>query len=189
MLVLEGNGLLEALNAFEPLSQEEVRDIARIRELAGAGDAWSRATPVHVTGSALVLHPPTRRVLLRWHERQQAWLQVGGHADPGETDPYAIALREAREETGLTDLSAWPDPLAPRVVQVTIVPVPAGKGEPAHHHADIRYALATARPEAMAPESDSAVLEWLSLEDALARISEDNLRVALLRIGAMFSQL
>ena len=55
-------------------------------ELAGA-DPWARDTPRHVTCSALVLHPPSGRVLLRWHRRQQAWLQVGGHADPGETDP------------------------------------------------------------------------------------------------------
>ena len=55
----------------------------------------------------MIVHPRLV-VLLRWHERQQAWLQVGGHGDPGEVDPFAIALREAEEETGLADLDVWP---------------------------------------------------------------------------------
>ena len=132
-----------------------------------------------------MVHPPSGRVLLRWHERMQGWLQVGGHADPGEVDPYAIALREAREETGLEDLVPWPDVFQPMVVQVAIVPVPAGKGEPAHHHGDIRYVFSTQTPERIRPESDTAHLAWLSLDEALACVGEDNLRVCLRRIAAI----
>ena len=121
------------------------RDAERVRSLLG-GSPWDRSTPLHVTGSALVVHPASGRVLLRWHARQHAWLQVGGHGDPGEDDPFAVALREAGEETGLSDLVAWPDERrAP--VHLVIVPVPEGKGEPAHEHADIRYVLSTADPD------------------------------------------
>ena len=47
---------------------------------------------------------------------------------------------EAAEETGLEDLVAWP---SAEILHVVAVPVPAGKGEPAHEHADVRYVLAT----------------------------------------------
>ncbi len=170
------------LEGYAPRSQEEARDLERIRAIVRQGDPWSRATPLHVTGSALVVHPASKRVLLRWHERQQAWLQVGGHADPGEDDPFAVALREAREETGLVDLEAWPD-ASP--LHVVVVPVPAGKGEPAHEHADVRFALATASPDAIRPEAESALLEWLPLTEAMARTCEDNLRDTLARVGAL----
>jgi 8-oxo-dGTP pyrophosphatase MutT (NUDIX family) len=157
-----------------------------LRQLAtSAADPWTRASSLHVTGSALVVHPPTRRVLLRWHERQQGWLQVGGHGDPGEADPFAIALREAREETGLSDLVAWPAADQPRVIQMVIVPVPAGKGEASHQHGDVRYALATADPDAVVAESASAPLAWLTIAEALTRVGEDNLGVCLLRVGAL----
>jgi 8-oxo-dGTP pyrophosphatase MutT (NUDIX family) len=155
-----------------------------VRELLAAGEPWSRGTPLHITGSALVVHPPTQRVLLRWHERQQAWLQVGGHGDPGETDALQVALREAAEETGLSDLTPWP---SAQPVQVTIVPVPAGKGEPAHQHADVRYVLATSTPESVRPESPNARLQWLGLAEALATTSEENLRDCLRRVGALFT--
>jgi 8-oxo-dGTP pyrophosphatase MutT (NUDIX family) len=174
------------LDGYVPQGDEESRDVARLRRLvAESADPWTRASPLHVTGSAVVVHPSTRRVLLRWHDRMQAWLQVGGHADPGETDPFRIARREAVEETGLKDLVSWPDAERPRVVQVAVVPVPAGKGEPEHEHGDIRYALATSTPEAVIPESDSAVLRWLTVEEALQAVGWDNLRVCLTRIAAL----
>jgi 8-oxo-dGTP pyrophosphatase MutT (NUDIX family) len=177
------------LAAYVPQSEAEQRDVERLRRLvAEAADPWTRASLLHVTGSAVVVHPPTRRVLLRWHDRMQAWLQVGGHADPGESDPYAIAAREAREETGLRDLVAWPDANSPRVLQVAVVPVPAGKGEPEHEHGDIRYALATSHPEGIAPESESAELKWMPVEDAIQGVGWDNLRVCLLRIANLLRE-
>ena len=44
----------------------DASDAARVRAAIDAGDhVWTRASRLHVTGSALVVHPPTRRVLLR----------------------------------------------------------------------------------------------------------------------------
>jgi 8-oxo-dGTP pyrophosphatase MutT (NUDIX family) len=168
------------LDRYQPEGEAETADLHRVRTLAEtAGDPWRRELPLHVTASALILHPPTARVLLRWHERQQAWLQVGGHGDPGESDPLAIALREAAEETGLADLVPWPDA---RLRQLVIVGVPAGKGEPAHEHADLRYFMATATPEAAQAENEHAPLRWLSLPEAYEATSEVNLRESLARL-------
>jgi 8-oxo-dGTP pyrophosphatase MutT (NUDIX family) len=163
----------------------EAREVALVRSLVVGDDPWSRSAPVHVTGSAVVLHPPTRRVLLRWHERMGSWLHVGGHVDPGETSPRDAARREAREETGLTDLVPWPDPGAPAIVHVAVVPVPGAKGEPAHHHADVRYVLATARPDAAVPERPSAPLRWVDLAEADTLVGRDNLRITLARVAAL----
>jgi 8-oxo-dGTP pyrophosphatase MutT (NUDIX family) len=150
-------------------------DAARLRTLLARDDAWARDIPLHLTASALVVHPPSHRVLLRWHERMQRWLQLGGHADPGETDPWAIALREAREESGLHDLRPLP-PGAPRVAQVVIVPVPARGDEPAHEHADIRYLMATDRPDDATPETASAPLRWVPVDVAAHDVEEDSVR-------------
>jgi 8-oxo-dGTP pyrophosphatase MutT (NUDIX family) len=147
--------------------------VQRIRTAAAGGDPWDRAAPLHVTGSALVVHPPTRRVLLRWHARQHAWLQVGGHGDPGERDPLDVARREGVEETALRDLVPWPDA---GIVQVVVVPVPAAPHEGAHEHADVRYLLATAEPDAARPEQPDARLRWSTVAEALALTTEANVR-------------
>jgi 8-oxo-dGTP pyrophosphatase MutT (NUDIX family) len=171
--------LAALLQDYRPANADEARDHERVMELVrAAGDPWARGTPLHVTASALIVHPDSGRILLRWHERQQAWLQVGGHADPGEHDPLAIALREAREETGLTDLRPWPDATLRHIV---VVPVAAGRGEPEHEHGDLRFVLATDEPDAITPERPGAALRWLAAETADELTSEANLRETLAR--------
>ena len=170
----------EWLDGYQSSGDIEAADVARIRQLiADGGDAWARDTPLHLTASALVVHPASGRVLLRWHQRQQAWLQVGGHGDPGESDPLVIARREAAEETGLTDLVPWPDA---QLRHLVIVDVPPGQGEPAHEHADLRYFMATQDPEAACAENEDAPLRWLSLTEAYEATSEVNLRETLARL-------
>ncbi len=172
--------LLSLLGRYRPHGEAEAADVERVLALAeAAADPFLRTMPLHVTGSALIVHPASNRVLLRWHQRQQAWLQVGGHGDPGESDPLAIALREAAEETGLTDLEPWPDA---QLRHVVIVDVPANRAEPAHHHADLRFVLATHAPEAVRPENPEAPLRWLSPGDAQAATSKANLRETLSRV-------
>ena len=184
-LVSPGQELATLLDGYRPEGDAETADLRRIRALAlGVEDPWRRELPLHVTASALIVHPPTARVLLRWHQRQQAWLQVGGHGDPGESDALAIALREAAEETGLADLVPWPDA---RLQQLVIVDVPEGKGEPAHEHADLRFFMATGAPEAVRAENEHAPLRWLSLAQAREANSEANIREALDRLERLLS--
>ncbi len=169
----------DMLGRYRPQDRAEATDVERVRALTGsAGDPWLRLIPLHLTASALIVHPDTGRVLLRWHQRQQAWLQVGGHADPGESDPLAIALREAAEETGLSDLAPWPDA---QIRHVVIVGVPASSREPAHQHADLRFVLATRTPDAARPETPDAPLRWLSPREAQEITSEANLRETVTR--------
>jgi 8-oxo-dGTP pyrophosphatase MutT (NUDIX family) len=172
------------LDAYDARTPEEARDRDRVRTLADTSDPFSRDTALHLTGSAVVVHPPTRRVLLRWHVRMQGWLQVGGHGDAGERDPFVVARREAREETGLTDLRSWPPAARPAVVHVVVVPVPAWRGDPAHEHADVRYVFATDEPDAAIPESIGTPLRWLDIDAAIAEV-RDNLRVTLERVRAL----
>lgn len=56
--------------------------------------------PHEWTASVLVLRPD-RRVLLVFHDKLGVWLGPGGHVEPGES-PDQAALREVREETGLS---------------------------------------------------------------------------------------
>lgn len=173
------------LSGYRPHGPAEKTDAARMRHLAGAeSHPWRRSLPLHFTASALIVDPDRERVLLRWHQRQQMWLQVGGHGDPGESDPLAIALREAEEESGLADLEPWPDAALRHVVVCQVAP---GKGEPAHEHADLRFFLATGRPEEVRPENEDAPLRWLSVGQARDLVGGNNLRVTLDRLDAEFA--
>jgi 8-oxo-dGTP pyrophosphatase MutT (NUDIX family) len=174
------------LAGYHAQGETEIADVERMRRLdATAPDPWSRALPLHFTASALVLHPDSGRVLLRWHQRHRMWLQVGGHADPGETDPLRIALREAAEETGLPDLEPWPDDALRHAVVCQVAP---GKGEPAHEHADLRYIMATRDPGAIRPENPEAPLRWLTLAQARDLVGTNNLRHTLDRAEKLLTE-
>jgi 8-oxo-dGTP pyrophosphatase MutT (NUDIX family) len=195
--------LRDAVRAHRPHDGAEAADLARLVALVeSAPDPWSRTLPLHVTASALVVHPPTGRVLLRWHAKQERWLQVGGHGDPGERDPWLVALREAEEETGLTDLTPLETPLEPRtrdgldaetaqvhteneggspIFQVTVVSVNPAAGEPPHEHADIRYLLTTGSPGDAPAEREGVALRWFSLAEAL-EVADEGLARLLRRI-------
>lgn len=183
--------VLELLSGYRPRGAPETVDVTRVLALAQeSGDAWSQQIPLHLTASALVVHPPSGRVLLRWHARQQAWLQIGGHGDPGESEPIDVALREGREETGLADLTPWPDAALVHVVIVAVSARAAGPtrpASPAHQHADLRFVLATADPDGIAAESADAPLQWLSIGDATQATSEANLRETLDRAGRLLT--
>jgi 8-oxo-dGTP pyrophosphatase MutT (NUDIX family) len=177
--------LSRLLTGYQAAGETEVADLKRMALLAAAApDPWSRSLPLHFTASALVVHPETRRVLLRWHYKHELWLQVGGHGDPGETDPLQIALREATEETGLTDLAPWPDASLRHAV---VCPVRASATEPQHEHADLRYILATGDPDAIAPENDKSPLRWLAIDEARDLVRGNNLGHTLDRAEDLFA--
>jgi 8-oxo-dGTP pyrophosphatase MutT (NUDIX family) len=176
--------LTALLDGHRPRSAPEQADLARAGELLRRARPWHRDTPLHFTASALIVHPPTGRVLLRRHERQGSWMHVGGHADPEETgpaghaDPLAVALREGTEETGLTDLVPWPDAT---LLHVVTVPVAAGRGEGPHHHLDLRFLVATGTPDAAVPERPTAPLRWLTFPEARSLVTVANVLETLRR--------
>jgi 8-oxo-dGTP pyrophosphatase MutT (NUDIX family) len=179
--------LIGLLTGYQPADETEAADVRRMRQLADtAADPWSRSQlPLHFTASALVVHPASRRALLRWHVKHDRWLQVGGHGDPGETDPLQIALREAREETGLSDLVPWPDASLQHAVVCYVRP---SGTEPEHEHGDLRYFLATEQPDAIAPENPQSPLRWLAIGEARALVGDNNLAATLDRAERLFDE-
>lgn len=137
-----------ALRSHQPRDDAERRDCARLIEAIDQGqNVWDPSAPLHITGSALVLHPGGKHVLLHLHTKLGRWFQLGGHPEAGEVEPAAIALREAIEESGIPDLAFHPDPTSSTIFQVTIMPIPASKSMGVHEHADVRFVLSSRNVE------------------------------------------
>ncbi|WP_409483596.1 NUDIX hydrolase [Arsenicicoccus dermatophilus] len=98
------------LTGLEPVDDREAQVRARmLAHLAEHPDAWSRqGPPEHFTASVLVVTEDWHQVLLTHHRKARTWLQLGGHADPGDDSVLAAARREGREESGLADLQVRP---------------------------------------------------------------------------------
>ncbi len=131
-----------------------------IRFVEAHPDCLQRAcTPGHLTGSAWVVDAPRRRVLLTHHRKLNKWLQPGGHAD-GDPDLLAVALREAREETGLTRLT----PAGSGVFDIDRHWIPARGDVPGHWHLDLRFLVEADPEEELTVSDESHDLMWVELE-------------------------
>ncbi|HET7293866.1 MAG TPA: NUDIX domain-containing protein [Vicinamibacteria bacterium] len=149
-----------------PADAREAEHLGRIlRFIEAHEDPLDRRIPEgHLTGSAIVVSAQGDRVLLLHHRKLSRWLQPGGHADPGEALGEAVALREAREETGIEGLALLEE--APRPLDVDIHAIPARGDEPAHEHLDLRY-LVTA-PDGAAAQlkaDESHAVRWFTWDE------------------------
>ncbi len=124
-------------------------------------DALHRScTEGHLTGSAAVLEPASRRMLLLLHTKVQRWLQPGGHAD-GDANLAAVALREAWEETGIDGLRV----VSPAIDLDVHVFHNAKTEEPDHLHLDVRHLVLA--PEGATPRGnhESRAIKWVAVDD------------------------
>jgi 8-oxo-dGTP pyrophosphatase MutT (NUDIX family) len=153
--------LIESLRAHAPADPEERDDLQEILAFVAAHDnPFDRAIPSgHLTGSAIVLSADFSQVLLLFHPKLTRWLQPGGHAEAGERTGEHVALREAREETGIHGLSLHPQ--APRPLDVDVHDIPARPTEPAHQHLDLRYLVQAPAGARIAPaEGETLRIRW-----------------------------
>ena len=72
----------------------------------------------HLTSSGFVVNADCSKVLMAHHNIYKVWAWTGGHAD-GDADLLAVALREAREETGAAHIR----PLSTAIASLDILPV------------------------------------------------------------------
>ena len=183
--------LLAALEGHTAATEEEVASLVRIlRFLQEPADPFARANPKgHVTASAVIARPDASEFLLVHHRKLARWLQPGGHTESSDASAFDAALREAREETGI---SRFDTPLGRAILDVDVHAIPAHRREPAHSHFDIRYLLTSteaARDHAASAEDPDRPVRWVSLEGARALNVDPSLTRALAKAHAMLSSL
>ena len=98
--------LLDEIRNYSPYNAQEEKDRAQLLWWLESGiPLYHRESAAHLTASAWVVTPDRQRVLMAYHRLYDSWAWTGGHAD-GETDLLAVAMREAKEETGVTEIKA-----------------------------------------------------------------------------------
>lgn len=123
----------------------------------------------HITSSGFIMNKEQDKVLMIHHNIRNTWAWTGGHVD-GDTNFLHVAMKEAREETGINEFT----PLTDKIVALDILPVyghiKKGKYVSAHMHLSIAYILIADENETLKikPDENSDV-KWFSLD----KLTED----------------
>lgn len=168
--------LLNLLRQHQPVdAHEAAMTQATIAFVEGHPDCFERSLLIgHVTGSAWIVSPSRDRVVLIQHRKLDRWFQPGGHAD-GDPDIAAVALREAREETGLTALRLVTGN-APVIFDVDVHTIPARGNMPEHLHYDVRFLLETDDSEPFGYSAEVTNSRWILVEETDEYSTEESIR-------------
>ncbi|MEJ3657804.1 NUDIX hydrolase [Actinomycetes bacterium KLBMP 9759] len=147
----------EELRAWKPGDhrQDALRHALLAFLDARPDDACARScVPGHLTASALVLDADGTHTLLTLHPRVGAWVQLGGHCEPGDASLRDAALREATEESGIDGLTIEPTPF-----HVDVHPITCSLGVPTRH-LDVRYLVRAPAGAVPRISAESEDLRW-----------------------------
>ena len=97
--------LINQIEDYKPFNEQEKMDkLLLLNWIRNNDNAFSRENTVaHMTASAWVVNKDRSKVLMVYHNIYNSWSWLGGHAD-GETDLLSVALREVKEEAGITNV-------------------------------------------------------------------------------------
>ncbi len=144
---------VDEIRAYTPQNEQEAADQRLILEYIRLfpDNILTRDNEIaHLSSSGFVVNADGTRVLMAHHNIYRVWAWTGGHAD-GEGDLLSVALREAREETGVEHIR----PLSPAIASLDILPVwghvKRGKWVPSHQHLNVSYLLVADESDAPDP--------------------------------------
>ena len=139
-------------------------------------DILTRNNPIiHLTSSAFIVNKKFDYALMVYHNIYDSWSWSGGHVD-GETDFLKVAIKEAKEETGVCV-----KPISSMPLSLDVLPVVGhfkrGKYVVAHLHLSMAYgAIGDERQELIMKEDENSGVKWIPIEQINAYSTENHMK-------------
>lgn len=171
---LDVDNLKKQINEFKPFNEQEEQDKRiMLKYFEDFDDVLTRQNEYgHFTASAFVLNKERTKILMIYHNIYDSWTWVGGHSD-GDNDLLYVALKEAKEETGLTEVR----PIIDEIYSLEIINVNGHfkreKYVSSHVHLNLTYLLEADETEIVKiKEDENSGVEWTYIEDVIEKSSE-----------------
>lgn len=166
--------LIYKIKNYQPFNEQEEMDRTLILNwIETQENAFSRENTVaHITASAWVVNKERSKVLMVYHNIYNSWSWLGGHAD-GETDLLAVAVREVKEEAGITNVRPVSDEIFSLESLTVDGHVKKGRYVSSHLHLNVTYLLEADSEEAVSIKADeNSGVAWFTPGEALKKSTE-----------------
>lgn len=169
--------LRQKIESYSPKDDQERADRDLMLWCLTMDDVLTRQNPLaHFTASGWIVNPARDKVLMVYHNIYQNWSWTGGHAD-GDADLFAVALREAQEETGSTGIRA----VSKDIYSLEALCVPRhyknGAFVSAHIHLNATFLLEAEENDSFChkPDENSGV-RWVPVAEAVNATDEQEMK-------------
>lgn len=154
------------IKKYNPCNDQEEKDKGLILHCIDIfDDILTRGNEIaHITSSAFVINKTKDKVLMIHHNIYNSWSWTGGHAD-GEDDLLTVAIKEAKEETGVNNIM----PISYDIFSLDVLPVLAHikreKYISAHLHLSVSYLVEADENELLiVKEDENSAVKWIPIE-------------------------
>ena len=146
--------------------QEEKDKQIFIRCIDTFPDILTRVNEIaHITSSAFMINVKQNKVLMVHHNIYNAWSWTGGHAD-GEHDLLNVAIREAKEETGIVTVNVVKEDIFSLDVIQVKSHIKSGKYVAPHLHLSVAYLLTADESENLSiKEDENSGVKWVNIDE------------------------
>lgn len=158
---------IEEIEKYTPYTKQEESDKeAILYAIDSFNNLLTRENPLaHITSSGYIVNKDKTKVLMIYHNIYNSWSWTGGHAD-GDEDLLYVAIKEAKEETGVKNIKA----LDNEIFSLDVLPVPAhtkrGKEIASHLHLSVAYLLeADENDELIIKEDENSGVKWIPIDE------------------------
>lgn len=170
--------LLKTIQNYEPYNEQEIKDKAMfLKYMEKFDNILTRDNEIaHLCSSGFVVNKDKTKILMIYHNIYDSWAWTGGHAD-GEADLLSVAIREVKEETGITRVK----PINNEIFVIDTLPVighmKRGKYVPAHIHLSVGYLLEADENELLTVKPDeNSNVKWIPIDKVVEHSTEPHMK-------------
>ena len=158
---------INSIEKYVPYNKQEAKDKALILECINKFDnlLTRENTIAHITSSGYIVNKDRTKVLMIYHNIYQTWAWTGGHAD-GDSDLLHVAIKEAKEETGLKTVY----PITNEILGLDVFNVNGhiknNQYVSSHLHLSVAYLLeANEDDELIVNEEETSGVKWIPINE------------------------
>lgn len=158
-------GLKEQIENFVPFNEQEKADKEMMLEYMNTfKDVLTRENKMcHFTASSWIVNKERTKVLMIYHNIYQSWAWTGGHSD-GDENLLHVALKEAKEETGVKNLKVLDKDIYSLEIITVDCHIKRGEFVPSHLHLDCCYLFEADENEALRiKEDENSGVKWIDI--------------------------